>query len=76
MTHTNPAIFSHRLEGFGIPTNQAGASDSVMIPSNPARQAHAEGSAAPGECRSRRVRHTQRAERADSPLVCVIRPTP
>jgi hypothetical protein len=40
MTHTSPSIVSHRLERFGIPTNQAGASDSVMIPCNPEPDKH------------------------------------
>ena len=62
MTQTNPAIFSPRLEGVGY-TEHFKRARSVMIPGNPGRQAHAEGFAAPGECRSRRVKHTQRAER-------------
>jgi hypothetical protein len=40
MTRTSPSIVSHRLEGFGIPTIQAGASDSVMIPGNPELDKH------------------------------------
>jgi hypothetical protein len=43
MTHTSPSIVSHRLEGFGIPTNQARASDSVMISTNPEPDKHMRG---------------------------------
>jgi hypothetical protein len=72
MTQTNPAIFSPRLEGVGY-TDHFKRARSVMIPNNPARQAHAEGFPAPGGCRPQRVRHTQWA---DSRLVNVIRPIP